>query len=194
MTPRSKPKYSGATRGLGVGGTRVCAIPAPIEIAPTMYPIPLLSFFIRATPIGIRITNVTSKNTGIDRINPANPTAYIAYFSGNRETSLSAITVAPPVSLTNCPRMIPRPIGKPMLPIMFPKPLLITVIRPFVTVPSAAVISLSGTLVSTPRSREPRISAIAGFIFTFVQKRTTRAIEMIRQMIKYVADIIFPLH
>ena len=33
-TPRSKPKYSGATRGLGVGGTRVCAIPAPVSYTP----------------------------------------------------------------------------------------------------------------------------------------------------------------
>ena len=73
-------------------------------------------------PIGIRMMNVTSKNTGMDRMKPAMLRPQTARFSGNAATSLSAITEAAPLSFISWPSMVPKPTGRPMLVIISPKP------------------------------------------------------------------------
>ena len=73
-------------------------------------------------PIGIRMTKVTSKNTGIDRTKPAREMAHMARFSGKAETILSAITPAAPLSFSSWPRITPKPMGRPMPVIILPKP------------------------------------------------------------------------
>ena len=75
ISPVSNPKISPAASGAGVGGTIVCAAAAPIVIAPTTCAIDLLISFINAIPIGIKITNVTSKYTGIASTKAARPIA-----------------------------------------------------------------------------------------------------------------------
>ena len=70
----------------------------------------------------MRIINVTSKKTGIARINPAAATAYKTYLFGTACTIVLAITFAAPVSLINCPKITPNPIGKPIPAIILPKP------------------------------------------------------------------------
>ena len=72
--------------------------------------------------MGIRITKVTSKNTGMDRTKPAREMAHMARFSGKAETILSAITPAAPLSFSNWPRITPKPMGRPMPVIILPKP------------------------------------------------------------------------
>lgn len=80
IIPRSKPKISAAASGFGVGGTTQCAVVAPIVRHPVTYPILRSILEAIVIPIGIRIINVTSKNTGMDKINPAILKPQIAFF------------------------------------------------------------------------------------------------------------------
>ena len=179
IIPRSKPKISAAASGFGVGGTTQCAVVAPIVRHPVTYPILRSILEAIVIPIGIRIINVTSKNTGMDKINPAILKPQIAFFAGNADTILSAITSAAPLSFISCPRIVPKPTGKPILVIIFPNPDAIVDV----------VVSKSSPPI-TPITKQAITIPIAAFNFnTIIQNRMT-AIATTRAKINNPGDVI----
>ena len=72
-----------AARGFGVGGTNVWELTPPMAIAPVKYAKGRFVSFATAMPRGIRITNVTSKKTGMDNRNAVSPKAQGAFLPGN---------------------------------------------------------------------------------------------------------------
>ena len=111
----------------------------------------------------------------MDNTKPVNAMAYKAFLAGNFLTSVSAITLAPPLSDSNWPKITPNPIGSPILDIMLPKPSEICVIVP-----------MTPNFDAIPIYKQAIIIAILGLIFKTIIKNKIIAIEMTRLIINKV--------
>ena len=164
-----------AARGFGVGGTNVWELTPPMAIAPAKYAKGRFVSFATAMPRGIRITNVTSKKTGMDNRNAVSPKAQGAFLPGNAFNMDFARDSAAPESSSIWPIMIPNPMGKPIPVIRDPNPLLIDV-----------MVSMKPRLQDIPIYRLASIIDITGLILNFRTKNNMIAIDMA----KFTANVI----